>query len=500
MPKPRPSPLGVTLRCFRFAAGWSEEELARALGVKPVLISGYERGSKKLSRERLEELLAVMGVPSEAADASLYALELALPAESAGSPVDPTPAQLRCIHRAAAVAGQQAAEATRKTLTENVRRLHAGRARCQAGKLWEALQALSSSRRRQAIEREEKFWTWAVAERLCAESVRAAAHRADVAVELAGLALRVAELVPETETWRSRLQGYAWAFVANARRVQGDLPGAEEAFLRSDHLWEVGTPTDPAFLDGSRLFDLKASLRRHQGRYEESLALLDQALATSPPRAAGRILLMKGFTLEQKGDYEHAIQILRQAEPLIDRRQDPRLPWVLRLNLGVILCRLERYKETQALLPEVRDLAVGLGNNLDLRRVLWLEGRVLAGLGQREQALLLLEQVRRYFTANRIAFDAALASLEVAVLYLEQGWTAEVKRLAEEMLWIFKSQRVHQEALAALRLFCETAKKEKATVELTRRVAEYLGKARHNPKLRFVATGQQSIPPDIGPV
>jgi tetratricopeptide (TPR) repeat protein len=130
---------------------------------------------------------------------------------------------------------------------------------------------------------------------------------------------------------------------------------------------------------------------------------------------------------------------------------------------------------------------VGLGNELDLIRVLWLEGRVLTGLERREEALRALEQVRRYFTANRIAYDAALASLEVAIFYLEQEQTSEVKRLAEEMLWIFKDQGVHQEALAALRLFYEAVKKEEATPELARRVADYLVKARYHPELRFTA-------------
>jgi len=47
---------------------------------------------------------------------------------------------------------------------------------------------------------------------------------------------------------------------------------------------------------------------------------------------------------------------------------------------------------------------------------------------------------------------------------------AEVRETAAEMLWIFKAQGVHREALAALRLFCEAAKQETATVALARQV------------------------------
>jgi tetratricopeptide (TPR) repeat protein len=488
MPKPRPSPLSAILRFFRWSSGWSSEELAQALGVHPALISGYERGVKALSRERLEELLAPLETPPEAIDSVLYALEVASFPESPGSPVDPRPAELRLIHEAMAVAGRKAVTETRRKMTEKVRRERAAQARRRAGTLWKDLQGMAPPRRREAVEAERKYWTWALAERLCAESVRAAAHRADGALELAGLALRVAELAPGGEAWSSRLQGYAWAFVGNARRVQGDLPRAEEAFVRSDRLWEAGAAADPGVLDASRVLDLKASLRRQQGRYEEALTLLDKALAASPTREArSRILVMKATTLTRYGDCEQAVDVLQQAEHLTDGTMDLRLPWLIRFTLTLNLWQLKRYAEAAARLSEIRELAARLGNELDLVRVLWLEGRVVAGLGQRDEALLALGQVRRYFTMNQIAYDAALASLEVAVLYLEQGRTREVKRLAEEMLWIFKGQGVHQEALAALRLFYEAARKEEASADLARRLVQYLLKARDNPGLRFDA-------------
>jgi transcriptional regulator with XRE-family HTH domain len=486
MPKPRPPALGATLRFLRFGNGWSEEELARALDIKPALISRYERGGKTLSRERLEKLLAVMGVPPESIDNALRTLGVGPAFEGPGSPVDPTREELRKIHQAAAVAGQAAAEATCAQLTADIRQLRTDRDRGRAGELWSALQELSPRQRLATVESEKKYWSWALAERVCVESERAAAHRADRAMELAGLALRIAELAPGSEAWCARLQGYVWAFVGNARRVQGDLPGADEAFLSSDRLWVVGATADLGLLDASRLLDLKASLRRYQGHFEEALYLLDEALKANRSKEAGaRIRIKKANTLELTEEYERAIAELRHAESLLEEAQDSRLPWLVRFTLAVNLWQLERYMEAVALLPGIRQIAVEMGNELDLVRVLWLEGRVSAGLGRREQALTALQQVRRYFTVNQIAYDVALTSLEIAVLYLEEEQTREVKRLAEEMLWIFRDQEVHQEAMAALRLFCEAARREEATTDLVRRIARYLAKARNNPGLRF---------------
>jgi transcriptional regulator with XRE-family HTH domain len=486
LPKPRPPLLGAVLRFLRFAAGWSEAELAQALDIKPDLISKYETGRKPLRRERLEELLAAMDVPSESIDACLYAHGVAFPQEFPGSPVDPSPAARRSIHRTAAGAGQQAVLATVEKLTENTRRLQAAQARQQAAELWEALSRMPPKQRRAAVEAEPKYWTWAVAERLCAESERSAAHRADRAMELAKLALRVAEFAPGPERWRYRIQGYAWAFVGNSRRVQGDLAGAEEAFSYSGRFWETGAPSDSGVLDGSRPLDLKGSLRQYQSRFEEALDLFELAQsAAKDVEAAGRILIKKASTLRQMAEYERSLIELRRANSLVEGSGDSRLTWLVRYLLTANLCDMGRYSEAEALVPALREKAVGLGNELDLMRVLWLEGRVVAGLERWEEALTTLEQVRRYFTAKQIAYDAALASLEVAVLYLESGRTGEVKTLVKEMLWIFKAQGVHKEAVAALRLFYEAAKRDEATAELAREILDYLNKARHNPGLRF---------------
>ena len=158
---------------------------------------------------------------------------------------------------------------------------------------------------------------------------------------------------------------------------------------------------------------------------------------------------------------------------------------MLRQNPALLLCHLGRYAEAEALLPEIRVLTMQLDNKLDSLRLRWLEGRVAAGLGRAEEALAALSQVRAGFVERGIAYDAALVTLELAVVHLEPGRTREVKALARQMAPIFKAQGVHRGALAALKLFCEAAEKEAATVELARRVVEYLYRAQHNPTLRF---------------
>jgi hypothetical protein len=132
------------------------------------------------------------------------------------------------------------------------------------------------------------------------------------------------------------------------------------------------------------------------------------------------------------------------------------------------------------LLPQVREMAAQEGNELDLVRVGWLSARVAAGQGWTEEAIAGLEQVSRDFWDRDMPYDAALSSLDLSVLYLKAGRTAEVRELAVAMGSIFKAKGIDPEALAALRLFCEAARQESATVELARRAIAEVEQARHS--------------------
>lgn len=482
-----PPPLGAVLHLFRLSRGWSEDLLAREAGISsPSLISDYETGRKPLSRERLEFLLALMDVPPEALDAALFALDLAGPAPAPGSPVDPTETERRSIAAAAARTGSSIVRLILSRLPRALRARRAARDRQLAADLWQTLSGLTLQDLRTVVTVAPKCHSWAFAELLCEESVKMAANRAEMAQALAELAVAVAEKVTRPEHWHSFLLGYAWAFLGNARRVHGDLAGADQAFLHSTRLWQQGEPADPYPLDSTRPLDLEASLRRHQGRFDEALALLDRALAVhSRGVHSGRLLLKKAFTLEQKGAWSEALAFLSETTLALEGHSEPRLLFGILFNRAVCLWHLERSSEAEGLLPEIRELAIELGNELDLVRVGWLRGRIVGGLGRREEALAALLQVQREFTTREIAYDAAQISLEIAIFHLEEGCVGKLKDLAQQMLWIFRAQGVHPEGLAALKLFCDAARQEAVTLTLTRRVYDYLERARQAPGLKF---------------
>jgi transcriptional regulator with XRE-family HTH domain len=489
----------LTVRLLRWIAGrWTQEKLAEKSGVAKGSICRYERGERTPTPRTFERLCEGANVPYAVVEWGLRPVLREVLAARAGTGGEGSSSRSaeawtdELLRALAAVLRPLLGHIVKEVLANASGPWRSDRPpsaadRRNAPELWNVLRESTSEDRRLLLEETREYRGWAVCELACEESLKAAPDSAARALEHAELAVEVARLPADgNELFRRRLQGYAEAHLGNARRVHGDHRSADEAFNRARALWMAGAPGDPGLLNEARVLGLEASLRMEQeGRLADALKLLDQALAADRNGERRYLLINRGRALERLGDYNGAITTLQQAAPHIDGKKEPRQLWVLQSNLIQNLCHLRRFAEAEALLPELRSLAERLGQELDLLRTLWLEGWVTAGLGRREKAIAALEHVCREFARLGIPFDAALAGLELAVLYLEEGRTAEVRVLADELLAIFKAQQVHREALAAVTLFCQAARKETATVELARRLGDYLYRAQHQPELRF---------------
>jgi tetratricopeptide (TPR) repeat protein/transcriptional regulator with XRE-family HTH domain len=476
------------LAILRTIDGRKAKEVAPALGLSPSSYSDYERGDSAPSRKLLGRFSALIELPEYFVDRVLGLIREARAAIAARrSPTDRLAAARQAIERRASDGAVATYGFIRGSLTQLSAQAAAEEGRRRAREVWELFAPVPTARARQLMAEIPEVKTWELCERVCDESVRAARHDAGKAVELAELALWIASGVESEHVPRPRIQGRAWAFVGNARRVQGDLRAADEAFLRSRKLCRQGAG-GPELLDPSRELDLEASLRRAERRLPEAFALLDRALAVSPgPASSGRILVKKAKTQEVGGDYEAALATLDQAEPAVAAAGDPHLVFALRFNVLVNLGHLRRAAEAERMLPEVRGLALALGNGLDLVHLRCLEGEIAAELGRTEEAIALLMSARAEFASRGIAYDMALVSLKLAELYAAQGKQDMVKALARQMVAVFQEQSVHSEAKKALAFFRRAAEQDAVDARLARRLVEYLQRARHDPELRFEA-------------
>jgi tetratricopeptide (TPR) repeat protein len=357
-------------------------------------------------------------------------------------------------------------------------------------KLFEELMQVPMAHRLLLLENSARFKNRMLCECLLEECHEAGFQDPRQAPEIARLATLVAgRLEPKDSGGEGSLNGLrarAWAYLGNASRIQCDLAGAERSFSVAESLLDEGPV---ALLDRARVLGLLASLRLDQRRFPEAFQLYDCVAfiykTLGQWHLLGRTLLQKALVCQSAGDDEGQMRLLRRALDLIDPQADPRVFLAARHNLIIALHESGRSREAFALLFHSRPLYLKAGDRMNLLRLRWLEGAVAFGLQRIDQAEAAFREVREAFGELGLDYETALASLDLAGVYITQGRTGEVKQIAEDTLAIFQARETHREAMAAVLVFREAARLERAELALVREVSGFLKRARNNPDLRF---------------
>jgi tetratricopeptide (TPR) repeat protein len=346
---------------------------------------------------------------------------------------------------------------------------------------------LSPTDRIKRIDRaRNRFRGLALIKLLLDESRRCVPGRAAEAFQLADLARRIilrSPRMPGHFDWYTM----ATAFMGNARRAAGDLQQAGQLFLLARQVIAEHGVTDPEVV--ARVDDLLGSLRKDQRRFAEAEKILKRAAAQfgliDAADDVARCFIKLGDTYQASGVLDRAIEATRSALALLGPASDLRLQLCARHNLTLQLVKAERYEEALAQLTLDEELYRRFPEPWVELRVAWLRGDIAAGTGDVLAAERAYRETRDGFVTQGIGYDAAMVSLDLAVLFLRQGRTDEVRRLAEEMLPIFQAQDIHREAFAALALFQEAARHDQMTPDRALEILTYLREARTDPERRF---------------
>lgn len=268
----------------------------------------------------------------------------------------------------------------------------------------------------------------------------------------------------------------AWAWLANALRIRGDLPAAEEMMNRASRELENGTGDA---IEKAWILQLRISLRRDQRRLREAGtdALRASRLWRSigERRAEAETVLLHSSILFEAGEATQAIETIRNClQGLSEAEVGTRLYFMVLQNLAFRLAQTDQPTEASKYVCELRELAAGLGEPLHQIRVDWLEALVDSGLGRRPRAIIRFEHLLRRFMAYEMPYDAALVGLDLAAVHLEEGNSKEARELAGQLVPIFEALQVSREALEALSLFVEALRKEAATVAMVERAHRLL--------------------------
>ncbi len=276
-------------------------------------------------------------------------------------------------------------------------------------------------------------------------------------VQIADLALKSLDAVDEMAIGAGKLacwKAQGWAWLANARALANDLRGAEQGITAADRFLQLGD-RDPLAQGDVALF--KAALRRDQRRFAEAWELLELAneLYKQIDRQdlVGTVLIAKATVRYEEGDALGSIPFLQEALVRMDDSTDGFLKLALYHNLVTAYAETGQYSQALELLPQTRHLASIWGKGYYEIRLRWVEGIILRGRGQFEQAEAALIEAREQFTRFGDLIGAALVCLDLAALFYRQNRIADVERLAGTMVPTFNALQQHREAFAALTLF-----------------------------------------------
>jgi tetratricopeptide (TPR) repeat protein len=270
--------------------------------------------------------------------------------------------------------------------------------------------------------------------------------------------------------WQAR----AWGELANAQRVANDLWDAQHSFGEAFKLLERGTGDR---LLKVRLHDFHASLLGTQRKFAFALEALDVVYhlyqEIGDVHLAGRSLITKAIYMHYSGRSEEAIALNERGLTLIDEQRDPGLPTLAIQNQLWFLVAGGRFHEAQDLLSKHRERSGACGQVMAIKSR-WLEGQIDYGLGDLAAAEAAFLEVKRGFESVGLGFAEALAALDLALVWMQQGRAFEAEKVVVEAAGVFAALEVHREVLAAVQLLREAFRIRKASVELIAKTVAFL--------------------------
>jgi tetratricopeptide (TPR) repeat protein len=263
-------------------------------------------------------------------------------------------------------------------------------------------------------------------------------------------------------------------------RINSDHRAAERILVAATEALEDGTGD---VLEEALLLRWRAYLRGDQSRFKEAIQVLRRAIRLyrrcGETQIASRACISLGSYFGQSGRPQQAVEVLRRALEQLDPEE---LRWVLacRHNLASNLRRCGELDEALEVLRETRALYSEVGDRMILLHLYDLEGQLARELGHPTEAERAFSSACNGFIDLGIPLDAAFVGLELADLYLEQGRTAEVRRLTSKLVIAFEALETPTEAMAAVALFQQAAESDALTAAVLSEIRARLEQTRQS--------------------
>ena len=272
------------------------------------------------------------------------------------------------------------------------------------------------------------------------------------------------------------LEALAIALQGNAKRLLGEYQDARGMFERSRRSLAAGsgdlvTLGEVLGLEASLLMDLRQfrEARRAARRAVRLFRLCED------DHKAGRTLVTLSLIYSLEGRSRDAVAALHQAEAALDFDREPHLSFNVSVNLALFVAEAGDPLRGQEILRTTSWSGQSPRTRLNRGRV---EARIEKLLGRTSEAIASLAALRDEYARLGDAPNTAMVSLDLAVLYAEQGRSQEVQRLTEEALPLLQEMAIPKEIWATLLLFKQAVEAEKAGLKVLQEIRDTIADPR----------------------
>jgi tetratricopeptide (TPR) repeat protein len=311
--------------------------------------------------------------------------------------------------------------------------------------------------RRALVRRDLRFHSIKLCQRLEARSREMWFSDPVSALESAELAVEIAERLDAARYGSSLVEdakATAWGYLGNSYRVSSDFWRAERSF-RKAWVHHVQSGEDP--YTAGELLSFLASLREWQGLIEGATQALDRAIAIyregQDRILESEALIKKGSLLGSRGRFREGFSLIRNGLGRIRLESNPWLALVGRHNMINLINDFGASAQALRIFSKERSLYEELAPPLDRARARWVQGKILRDLGDFKAAETALRQAREELVGRELGVNAAVLSLDLALLYTKQCSRAGVREITGEIIPLFDAYKMVRESLMARLLF-----------------------------------------------
>ncbi len=289
-------------------------------------------------------------------------------------------------------------------------------------------------------------------------------------LQIAKIAVEVAaqlDLGRHSRMLRADLHSHALANLGNSLRLCGNYVAADDAFKRAATVEEAGSHYPLLRSDCLRML---AMLRRDQQRIPEALELASQAVSLA--EGAGDLhrgakhramLAMVHFRL---GNTEQAIHCNTIAARQLKVEAEPDMAFALAHNTTLYLAADGRHGLALAFANAGEPFYAEMAEPLIQLRHRWLLGRLNANCGVLDEAAFHLLAARDGFAERNLRYDAALATVDLALVWLQGGLPTQAEAEAEALDRFLQLPDIPAEAILLFEEFQREARRWNRRTEL----------------------------------